>query len=191
MVGEAALAPDCPLAIVTGAPGAGKSATVAALLRLRRDYLVFDADWLLPDLSALAGRSLVETTDLWPSYRRLWVTVARMVERNGRQTVLFIPLEPGELAAALPDDWRGAARWCLLDCDDATRLARLRLRGWDAGAIDEAIRDAAALRAQIPRIIDSGRLAVTAVAAEIDRWLREASDDGLTPTQVGAVADVL
>ncbi len=111
MIGEAALpARDCRLSIVSGAPGAGKSAAVAALLRLRRAYLVFDADWLLPDCSTLTGRAIAEAVDLWPPYRRLWLTIARLIGQNERRVVLFIPLEPGELAAVIPDDWRGAVR---------------------------------------------------------------------------------
>lgn len=193
MVGEAALpARDCPLSIVTGAPGAGKSTTVAALLRLRREYLVFDADWLLPDLSAVTGRVIAEAEELWPPYRRLWLTIARVIAQNGRQTILFIPLEPGELATASPEDRRGNVRWCLLDCDDATRRDRLLARGWDDAAIAEASHDAAVLRTQIPYVVDTGRMAVAAVAADLDRWLHGcAGGGGISPTQAGAVADVL
>lgn len=194
MIGEAALpARDCPLSIVTGVPGAGKSAAVAALLRLRRAYLVFDADWLLPDLSTLTGHAIAEAADLWPPYRRLWLTIARMIGQNGRRVVLFIPLEPGELAAVIPDDWRGAVRWCLLDCDDPTRRARLLARGWDAGAIDEAIHDGSALRQQIDHVIDTGRLTVEAVAGALDRWLggQGGDDVEMIAAGTGAGADVL
>ena len=182
---------DCPLAIVTGAPGAGKTTTVAALLRHPRDYLVFDTDILLPDLAALAGRSGHDTEELWLPFRRLCVTLARMVGHNGRQAVLCIPIEPHELAAALPDAWHGAVAWCLLDCDDATRRARLLARGWDERAIAEASNDARALRQHVPFVIDTGQLSAEAIATAIDRWLRGQGTESTAATTTGEIANVL
>lgn len=193
MGGEVAWpARDGPLVIVTGAPGAGKSVTVAALLRRKPDYLVFDADWLLPDLSALVGRAIADEAALWPPYRRLWLTIARMVGWNGRGVALFIPIEPGELADVLPADRNGAVRWYLLDCDDAVRRARLAARGWSDAAVDQALADARGLRAQIAQVIDTGRVDGDSVAAELDRWMLGGdTHPGLRVPREGARADVL
>ncbi len=46
------------LYLVTGAPGAGKSTTVEAMLRLNSEILVFDMDWLLDAASRLAGQDI-------------------------------------------------------------------------------------------------------------------------------------
>lgn len=180
------------LAIITGAPGAGKSATVAALLQRGRSYLIFDADWLLSDLGTLVGRDIATDAALWPRYRRLWLTIAGMCERNGRGVALFIPIAPTELAAILPPDQGVDVRWCLLDCADAVRQGRLLARGWPRAAIDEALADAAMLREQVADVIDTGRCAVAAVATQVDRWLaHDGGASGSTASQRGAWADVL
>src|SRR5438093_5658758 len=94
------------LLFVTGAPGAGKSAVVKALIagRVARrqtaapggadSVLVFDADWLLEPASALAGRDLTVASALWPQYRGLWLRVLEMVARNGTSAALFTPMDP-------------------------------------------------------------------------------------------------
>ncbi len=161
---------SCPLSIVTGAPGAGKSSTVEALIAREPSFLVFDADWLLDATSLLTGQTLTEASSLWPQYRRLWLTIAQIVERNGRSTVLFIPVTPPEIAELLPDPWRGRVRWCLLDCDDQTRRERLQGRDWPQDAIDEAIDDGEALRGAITCTIDTSRRRPDEVAAEICAW---------------------
>jgi hypothetical protein len=180
------------LAIITGAPGAGKSATVAALLQRERAYLVFDTDWLLPDLGVLVGRDIATDAAIWPQYRRLWLTIAGMCECNGHGVALFIPLEPAELNAVLTPEQRAGVRWCLLDCDDTVRQSRLLARGWSRPAIAEALADAAVLREQVAQVIDTGRCAVTAVATTIDRWMAQnGGASGLRAPRMGARADVL
>src|SRR4051812_34725985 len=106
---------------VTGAPGAGKSAVAQALLDLDTDALVFDADWLLRPASDLVGRPMAAASDLWPTYRRLWVAILAMVAQNRRAAVLLSPMEPRELPTV---PWPEGVDWCLLDCDDDTRTSR-------------------------------------------------------------------
>jgi hypothetical protein len=164
------IAPDCPLVIVTGAPGAGKSSVAAALIALDPPFLVFDADWLLADLSLLTGQQIAEREDLWPRYRRVWVTIVRMIGRNGRRVVLFIPVLPQEFDVHLPESLRERSAWCLLDCDDETRRARLQMRGWDEAAIGEAISDSRELRVHVAPRLDTGKRGADAVAAEFLTW---------------------
>jgi len=168
------IASDCPLVIVTGAPGAGKSAVTDALIALALPFLVFDADWLLADLSLLTGQEIAETAQLWPQYRRVWITIAQLIERNGRQTVLFIPVVPEELDAHLPESWREQIAWCLLDCDDETRCGRLKARGWTEAAIGEAISDGRELRMQITQRLDTSQRDADDVAAEFLTWFAPA-----------------
>lgn len=168
------ISPDCPLIVVTGAPGVGKSAAAAALIALGPPFLVFDADWLLADLSLLTGQEIAETAQLWPQYRRVWVTIAQMVARNGRQMVLFIPLVPEELDAHLPERWRDRIAWCLLDCDDETRCVRLQARGWDDAAITEALNDGRELRLLIAQRLDTSKRDAADVAAEFLTWFASA-----------------
>lgn len=156
-----------PLSIVTGAPGAGKSSVVQVLLDRQTGFLVFDADRLLDAASSLSGQQVAETSRLWPPYRNLWLTFLRMTARNRRPAVLFIPMEPGEL----PVSWQGAMRWCLLDCDDATRAVRLRARGWQAEAVAEAIDDARLLRHHVEFVIDTSRNSPDETAEAVATWL--------------------
>lgn len=155
------------IAIVTGAPGSGKSSVARALLAQRPDFLVFDADWLLDAAAGLAGRRVAADAALWPPYRIVWLTFLQLIAENGRRAVLFMPLEPHEL----PPPWHESVRWRLLDCDEVTRTLRLRERGWQSPAIEEAIADAVALRQQVAEGIDTSRQEPVSVAAMLADWL--------------------
>lgn len=156
---------------MTGAPGSGKSSAVRALLAQRPDFLVFDADRLLDVASVLCGRSIAAESELWPPYRLVWLTFLQLIADNGRQSVLFIPLEPHEL----PQSWRESVRWCLLDCDERTRTLRLQSRGWQGAAIEDAMADAVVLRQQITDVIDTSRHEPERVGAMIAEWLAQFS----------------
>jgi len=101
----------------------------------------------------------------------VWLTFLHLIAENGRLPVLFMPLEPREL----PPPWRASVRWCLLDCADVTRTARLQARGWQAAAIEEALADAVALRRQIVAAIDTGQQEPESVAATIAAWVAHLS----------------
>lgn len=163
------------LRIVTGAPGAGKSAIVAALLAAPCDILVLDADWLLEPASDLVGRSLVDANDLWPAYRRLWLRFLQMLARNGRTAALFAPAHPDEYADLTPLPWLSSIDWLLLDCDDRTRTARLQARGWISTSIEEALVDARALRLAVPTVIDTSETTPEEAARQVYAWLVPAS----------------
>ncbi len=164
--------PPMPFAIVTGAPASGKSSVVRALLAQRPDFLVFDADRLLDAASELCGLGVAVESELWPPYRIIWLTFLRLIADNGRLPVLFMPLEPREL----PPSWQASVRWCLLDCDEATRRLRLRARDWQPAAIDEAIADAVALRQQIAEVIDTSQQEPESVATLLTAWLARSSE---------------
>ena len=62
--------------------------------------------------------------------------------------------------------------WCRLDCDDATRTARLAARGWDAAAVAQALALAQALRRQIPFALDTSHTTPEEAAALVAAWIR-------------------
>lgn len=160
------------LHIVTGAPGAGKTTTLAALLRCASPHLAFDIDWLADAGSRLAGSDIRLERAAWPAYNALWFEIIHSVHKNGKIAIFFAPLDLRDLAEQGQPAWCERIEWMLLDCDDATRRARLgRRAGWSAAMIAEALADAQVLREQIPARIDTGRITPDAAAAAILAWV--------------------
>ncbi len=177
-----------PLAIVTGAPGAGKSTVVETLQGLSHDVLVFDMDWLLPAASALAGKDVATEASTWPHYNGLWLAFLKMLQNNEQQALLFTPIDPDDLAAACSPGQSATVstdgpNWLLLDCDDAIRRRRLAARpGWSEPMIAEALADAADLRSVIPTRIDTSHQNRYAVARQVLTWLGlNSSESNLLP----------
>jgi hypothetical protein len=163
------------LNIVTGAPGAGKTAALEAFLALRAPFVAWDIDWLLAPGSALAGLDIRTTAAAWPAYNSLWLEVLHGLIRNGATPVLFAPLDPRDLPAGTVPSWCGGVRWLLLDCSDKERIRRLAARGDQAGVQAEALADATFLRSAIPDQVDTEGLSPAEVAARVLTWLREGS----------------
>lgn len=160
------------LHIVTGAPGAGKTTTLDALLRCASPHLAFDIDWLADAGSRLAGSDIWQDRAAWPAYNALWFEILHSVHKNGKIAIFFAPLDLRDVAEQGQLDWCGRIEWLLLDCDDATRRARLARRaGWGAARIAEALADAQILREQIPARIDTGLTPPDAAAAAILAWV--------------------
>jgi hypothetical protein len=166
------------LYIVTGALGAGKSVTLDAFLALHTPHIAFDIDWLAAAASALAHRSILHDPTTWRPYRAVWFEVLHAIIRNSRVPVLFAAIDPHDVAELGPLAWCDRINWFLLDCDDRVRRERLRQRpGWTAPMMDEALADAAALRAGISTVVDTGHHPPRHVAERIAAWLERARDD--------------
>lgn len=160
------------LRFVTGAPGAGKT-TLLPHLVARPGILAAEFDDLLDGDGAVLGSVIAAPTaaPLWPAYSRLWVRVVRLLLRSELPVVVLCPLTPAE--------WRDAAGeslgrievgWALLDCADADRRTRLAGRGWDAARIDDAVADAAELRAAVPTRFSSTGRTPADLAADVASW---------------------
>ena len=161
------------IAIVTGAPGAGKSATLVALLALRSDYIAFDIDWLAETASTLAGRDIRFEPATWQPYNALWFAILRAICANHQQPVLFAPLDEKDIANLGRPAWCAAIRWLLLDCDDGLRRQRLAQRpDWTPAMIEDAITDAHVLRQTVTARLDTGTRQPNAVAMAIVKWLQ-------------------
>lgn len=164
-----------PIAIVTGAPGAGKSATLAAFLALKSNYVAFDIDWLVEPTSTLVGSDIRFAPTLWQPYNALWFAILHAICLNHQQSVLFAPFDKNDIATLGQPAWCGELRWLLLDCDDALRRQRLAQRpDWTSAMIEEAITDAHILRQTVTDRLDTGHLPPEAVALEIVTWLQRA-----------------
>jgi hypothetical protein len=160
------------LYIVTGAPGSGKTTTLAALLRCPNPYLAFDIDWLTIAASHLARSDIIFDRTTWPAYNALWLEILQAVYRNGKVAIFFAPFDMSDVAQVGQASWYQRIEWLLLDCDDVTRQTRLSARsGWGNEMITEALSDAHVLREHVPEHIDTGSRTPDEVAEAILRWV--------------------
>jgi hypothetical protein len=157
--------------VLTGAPGAGKTAIADLVANLLPDYGVFDMDVLLEPASDLAGVDLrrPEAARLWPAYNDLWLRLAATLAQV-RPVLLLGPLVPLDVERAAPRPLFAAIEWAVLDCSDGTRRERLTHRGYDDAAIDDAVADAAATRALGLFAISTDRLTPEQTATEVATW---------------------
>ena len=145
------------LYLVTGAPGAGKTATLAEFIGLDSQFIAFDIDWLTVAASNLAGKDIMFEASTWPAYNALWFVILQAIYTNHHTPVLFAPLDPRDLARDGQPSWCDQTEWLLLDCDDDLRRLRLKQRPeWTEARIEEALADARVLRQTIPTRIDTG-----------------------------------
>ena len=111
-----------------------------------------------------------------------WVRRALEYQTRGEDVLLAGQTPFGELLEAPSATELEALSACLIDCDDATRIARLRARGpeWLAqsgGSVEDYLNWAAWLRehATDPRrrvhVIDTSSVSVEVVADELVAWV--------------------
>lgn len=158
------------LYFVTGAPGSGKTTVVEALLSRRSDFVFFDIDWLAEPASTLVGQDIRFAPETWPAYGEVWFGVLHAIFNNGLRPVLFTPADPSDFAEPLPA-WCAGIKWLLLDCNDDTRVERLRRRGWEETRLEEALGDARALRRMVGERVDTGSMSPEDVASAVLEWL--------------------
>jgi predicted kinase len=162
--------------VVTGAPGAGKTAIAAHVAARLPAFVVLDMDVLLEPASRLAGVDLrrSDAASTWPAYNELWVRLAAILAR-ARPVLLLGPLVPDEVEQT-PSRWMLAAvEWALLDCSDKTRRERLTERGYDSAAITNAITDAAAARSLGLYVISTDHTAYDRTATKVASWAMHAT----------------
>jgi hypothetical protein len=113
------------LFFVTGGNGAGKTACIPPLTRLLPEFAIHDfADLGLPEKPNAIWRQ--ETTELWIR------TYIEKYQPRGQHTVICGEAVFGEIYAAPSIEHVDAWHSCLLDCDDVSRVERLRMRGGEA-----------------------------------------------------------
>jgi hypothetical protein len=110
------------LFFITGANGVGKTACLPALACQLPDFALHDfADLGVPDNPDARWRQ--ETTELWLR------TYIDKHQPQGRHAVVSGEAIFGEILCSPSIDQVDAFHACLLDCDDVTRVDRLRTRG--------------------------------------------------------------
>jgi hypothetical protein len=107
------------LSVLTGAPGSGKTAALAAVRARLDGVVVVEQDAFLAAGSALAGADLRYAPGHWPAYTELCRQLVATVLDSGVDCLVLTPLEPREIPAWPP----GEVAWAVLDCP--TRSAGL------------------------------------------------------------------
>jgi hypothetical protein len=90
----------------------------------------------------------------------------------GHDVLLLSPLTPDELDRSVAAPLLGKVRWAVLDCSEPSRRARLEARSATEDDVQEALVDAAALRALDVPIFMSEIAAVEVTARSIATWAR-------------------
>ena len=115
-----------------------------------------------------------------------WVRRALDYQAQGMDMLLAGQTPSGELREAPSAPRLEAISACLLDCDDETRIARLRARGpeWftrSAGELPDYLNWAEWLRSHARerhvRVIDTSALSAEQVADELAAWIVAERDD--------------
>jgi hypothetical protein len=115
-----------------------------------------------------------------------WVRRALDFRAQGMDMLLAGQTPLGELLEAPSAPRLEAISACLLDCDDETRIARLRARGpeWftrSAGELQDYLNWAEWLRSHARerhvRVIDTSALSAEQVADELAAWIAAERDD--------------
>jgi len=186
------------LFFITGANGVGKTACLPGLTRELPEFAVHDfADLGVPEKPDARWRQ--ETTELW---------LRNYIEKHqpqGRHVVVSGEAILGEIVCSPSIEQVDVFHTCLLDCDDVTRVDRLRARGtygpnmqilcWAAflrvHAVDPSwcpeviqMSEPSIMRWERwtkrqrgdaiwrQEVIDTSRLTLEELAAEIAKWIR-------------------
>ena len=159
------------LLFVTGAPGAGKSTTLDALLKIDSEYIAFDIDWLIESASALVEKDIHSDPGTWKPNGVLWFEILHSVCKNSVQPILFCPNSPSDIESFGLPYWCEKVHWILLDCEDEIRKQRLETRvDWNDKRKKEAFIDAASLREILRRSIDTSYSSPSEVAQKVLGW---------------------
>jgi hypothetical protein len=106
---------------ITGANGSGKTSCIPALAHLLPNFAIHDfAEVGVPANPDALWRQ--ETTEFWAR------TYVQKYQAHGRHAVICGEAVFGEIWASPSIDQVDACHACLLDCDDITRVDRLRGR---------------------------------------------------------------
>jgi predicted kinase len=126
-----------PLFVVTGASGAGKTATCERLLHTFPDVVVLESDVLLAALNSFAEDDIQQ-------YWNLWMRLILHLHQAGKPVLLCGIVLPRHLESAPDRDGIEAVHYLVLTCDEAELERRLRdrpaWRGCDDAFIAEHVR---------------------------------------------------
>lgn len=162
-----------PLFLISGAPGAGKTAVAGHVRAHAAGLVVAEMDDLLDGASIAGLETLIaspEAAAAWPGYNRLWARIVDVIRRSGVPMLLLGPMLPAEAEAAGMTAV-GLTRWARLDCSAGIQARRLAARGWDGAAIAEAVADAETGRAVIATAFHTDASSPEATARAILAWV--------------------
>ena len=123
-----------PLFILTGASGAGKSATCMALMGRLTEVVVLEADILWFDY--------FHDPEKWSLLFDLWLRMCKNIGQSGRPVLLCGAGMgvPANLQASVEHRYFSTIHYLALTCDDATLTERLKARPAWRGIDDDFIK---------------------------------------------------
>lgn len=166
-----------PLFVVTGASGAGKTATCLGLTsRLATECVVLESD-------ILWGPEFDTSGDNGRRYRDLWLRMAKNISQAGRPVVLCGTSVPAQFEDSLERRYFAAVHYLALVCDDPALARRLRARpAWRRSSGPEFVermlqfnrwlKENAAQTVPPMTLLDTTDLAVEDTVERAARWVR-------------------
>jgi predicted kinase len=164
-----------PLFVLTGASGAGKTATSLALAAEAENVVVMESDILWRDEF---NRPATDYRD----YREMWLRVAKNISQAGKPVVLCGAAVPEQFERCVERRYFSDVHYLALVCDDERLAARLRSRPlWRGSSANEYIeehlkfnrwlKDNAADTQPPIRLLDTTEVTVQESSKSVKEWI--------------------
>lgn len=163
---------NCPLYIVTGASGVGKSALCREMAKIQSGYIVLDSDLLWDEIYNTPE-------DGYRRYRETWMTLCAAISDAGHPVVLFGCATPGQFEACDARRLFTEIRTIALVARPEILTARLRQgrliddENWIRGSLDFNDWLVGHADTSVPpmRLLDTSLLTPQKAAEQADRWI--------------------
>jgi Shikimate kinase len=182
--GPYAVCPSCgfkhqfvylPLFILTGASGAGKTATSLALAAKAKDFVVMESDILW------RAEFNQPATD-YRSYRETWLRVCKNISQAGKPVILCGAGVPAQFEQCTERRYFSTVHYLALICEDEVLTSRLRNRpAWRGSFTDEYIDEHLRFNrwlmnngqdTQPPMtLVNTSEITVDESVAAVERWI--------------------
>lgn len=163
----------CPLYIITGASGVGKSALCRELAQIQTEYITLESDLLWDEIYNTPQ-------DGYRRYRETWMTLCAAISKAGKPVVLCGCATPDQFEVCDARHFFTEIRTIALIARPEILEARLRQgrhvedEGWIRSSLDFNHWLASHADAFTPpmRLLDTSFLTPPEAAQQADRWIR-------------------
>lgn len=166
-----------PLFVLTGASGAGKTATFLILTAKTRDFVVLESDILW------RSEFNQPATD-YRDYRETWLRLCKNISQAGKPVILCGAGVPAQFEECVERRYFSDIHYLALVCADEVLASRLRSRpAWRGSSGDQYVKEhvdfnrwlrANATSTQPPMsLLDTSEITVSESVEKLERWLRD------------------